>query len=312
MNTTEVVNNNVLENIKHAINQGNPHLELIVNDYLRSFIDSLLEYRIDWQEINTNSIEDVIYPSIEKINDKKEEFIQMVELIALSKTVCTGDIFVNFFEKLLQFYQDKDITLYTSNESHIVANDNYRYLNQALFISFTSVMLECQRFDVLSDVVSSRFLVTNPRRIGGIDDVNFIRFREYNYTLNEYMNKGNLSEMYSRTALTMKRLPSRLDFGKMIDADILLHYLSLLYPGDQFIDRVWFPETAAFNRKSQILPKLVSKKYFEKAKVLFNVNTIGEFKIKISNLSQTANQYNSYGVPSIIDGLCVNQVGNLA
>lgn len=312
MNTSEALNSNILENIKQAINQGNPHIELIVNDYLRTFIESLSDYRIDWQEINNKSIADVIYPNIEKINERKEEFIQMVELIAPSKSICTGEMFVNFFEKLLQFYQDKDVTLYTSNESYIIANDNFRYLNQSLFISFTAVMIENQRFDVLSEVVSSRFLITNPRRIGGIDDVNFIRFREYNYTLNEYMNNGTSSELYSRTALTLKKLPSRIEFSKIIEADILLHYLSLLYPGDQYIDRIWFPEMASFNRKPQILPKLVSKKYFEKAKVLFNVNTIGEFKVKITNLSQAANQYHTYGVPSIIEGLCVNQVGTLA
>lgn len=303
--------NGKLELIRQGIVRGNQHVELMIHDYLSSFIDSLKDFRIDWQKINNSTVIDIMYPSIEQINEKKEEFVQMLELIATSKSLCTGEVFALFFEGLLQFYQDNEITLYTSKEPHILSYDNYRYLNQSLFISFTAVMIENLRFDVLADVVNSRFLITNSNRLGGLDDVNFIRFREYNYTLNEFLNEKTKSNAYSYTALVMKNHSLKLDFRKMVDADILLYYLSLLYPGDQFLDRFWCPETAAFNHKAQILPKLVSKKYFNKAKVLFGTNTVEEFKEKIVKISQAANQYHAYGAPDIMTGLCVNQVGTL-
>lgn len=312
MEQTMQNNSGKLELIRQGIAQGNQHVELIIHNYLSSFIDSLKDFRIDWQKINNNTVTDIMCPSIEQINGKKEEFVQMLEIIVTSKSLCTGEVFTSFFERLLQFYQDNDITLYTSKEPHILANDNYRYLNQSLFISFAAVMIENQRFDVLAEVVNSRFLITNSNRLGGLDDVNFIRFREYNYTLNEFLNEKTMSNAYSYTAFTMKTLSNRLDFRKMVDADILLYYLSLLYPGDDFFDRFWCPETAAFNHKAQILPKLVSKKYFNKAKVLFGVDTVEEFKEKIANISQAANQYHAYGAPDIMTGLCVSQVGTIS
>lgn len=300
------------DTIRQAIQQGNHHLELILNDYLNSFLSSLSAYRIDWQTLNQQNFVDIIYESIEQIECLKKDFVDMLGVIAKSQTVCRGEVFVEFFERLLQYYQDNGITLYTSNEMHIIANDNYRYLNQSLLISFAAVMIDNLRFDVLAEVVNSRFLITNKNRVGGLDDVNYIRFREYNYTLNEYMQKQKSSNYYSYTAFVMRSMNSEADFSKMIESDILLFYLSLLYPGDQFFDRMWFPELAAFNHKAQVLPKLVSKKYFEKAKVLFAVETAADFKQKMISIAAISNQHSVYGVPALVDALNVGQVATIA
>lgn len=69
-----------------------------------------------------------------------------------------GRLFRRFFEKLLQYYEDNDIELATSDDTWHVSNDNYRFFNYELFLSFVSIMLKHERFDIIHDVVSTDFV----------------------------------------------------------------------------------------------------------------------------------------------------------
>ena len=65
-------------------------------------------------------------------------------------------------------------------------------------------------------------------------------------------------------------------------ADILLYYLSEIFPQENIFSNIWFPTLAVYNRNTDILPMLVSKRYFEKVKYLFGVNNLNEYKQLIS------------------------------
>lgn len=61
-------------------------------------------------------------------------------------------------------------------------------------------------------------------------------------------------------------------FEKMVEADILLYYLSLVYTKTEEVYDMWHPELSIYNFCFTILSKLVSNRYFEKAKILFGVD----------------------------------------
>jgi len=89
----------------------------------------------------------------------------------------------------------------------------------------------------------------------------------------------------SVTATTIKeRCSTEYLFDELKQADILLYYLSCINPFNKGRFKVWFPETSAFNWQSiSILPKTVSKKYFNRCKVLFNVDNSQELEDKFAS-----------------------------
>lgn len=304
-----------IEVIKKGITDGNPHLDMLIGDYVDSFFDGLLSYKIDYRSLPKDlSNINVIVKGIEEIEPVKEDFITFVRTIIKSKTYCNSNFFVEFFERLLQFYNDNDIKLYTGNDIISYSFDNYRFFNQDLFISLVAILVESQRFDVLSGILSARLIITSNHRFGTADSVNYIRFREYNYTLNELVNETYPSKRLSVTADYIKKYADRIPFDNLIKADILLFYLSVLYPGDNFLDRIWYPELAVYNQQLQVLPKIISKRYFDSCKCLFGVQTIEEYKKLLLDLNDAIRQLGTglQGVPNIKEGLLYNTVATVA
>ena len=309
----EIPTKGKVEGIKKGIAEGNPHLGMLIGDYVDSFFDGFLSYKIDYQTLpKDKSFFKVVVNGIEEMEPLKEDFVAFVRIICKSKSYCNSDLFVDFFERLLQFYNDNDINLYTGNDIVSYSFDNYRFFNQELFITLVATLVESQRFDVLSGILSARFIVTSNRRFGTADSVNYIRFREYNYTLNEFVNETYPSRRISVTADFIKKYANK--FENLIRADILLFYLSVLYPGDNFLDRFWYPELAVYNQQLQVLPKLISKRYFDACKCLFGVETIEEYKKLLLDLNDSISQHGTgvYGVPNIKEGLLFNSVATVA
>jgi hypothetical protein len=60
-----------------------------------------------------------------------------------------------------------------------------------------------------------------------------------------------------------------------------------------------------------VLPLLASKDYFEKAKVLFEVKTVDEFKKLLDNTNDSLDRMGVYKIPRLDDGLVYNKVGSM-
>ena len=134
----------------------------------------------------------------------------------------------------------------------------------------------------------------------------FIRFREYNYTLNEFLNISQPKRL-SVTADYMYKYTGT-GFERLVKADILLYYISIWNPTNKILDPFWYPELNVYNRDKSILPNLVSKKYFDAAKVLFGVDTVKQFKDLLDNTDDSMQHKGLYRVPQLKDGLMYNTV----
>ena len=292
--------------IKNSLLNNNPNVELLIKDYLNIFIESLLQFKIDYRLLNqTNFIEEV-EKSIFSLEALKNDFIEFLNVLFKYSTKSYDEIFVNFFETLLQFYEDNGIILYSSNSFDYLANDNYRYFNYELFLSFSTILLINEKFDLLSTVLRSDYIVTKTR-YGRTEASNFVNFRHYNYTLNEFKNRDRVSV----TADLIKQNATILKFDDLKRTDVLLYYMSLLYPNKSTFNNSWFPETSCYNSyPTEILPKLVSKRYFEKIKILFEVKNESEFKKKIEVIIEEDNYRKAYfNIPKITVGLNIDNIG---
>lgn len=296
------------EAVVNAVMQGNPNLEVVMSNYFKAFILRLGDYEIRLESISSiDELNQKVLEGISQLEVLRKEFLSVVEMFALSNHPILETTLSSFFKNLIGFYVEHDINLYSGDSVDVLKNDHYRFFNQFLFISVTSVLLENQCFGTLKAILHDKYKVFYPSyRI--TREINFIRYRAYNYTLNQSM---NTAQRISVVADYIKQYSGPVEFEKLIRADILLYYISLWHHTDDILDAYWWPELSVYNQNQDILPYMASKKYFEKAKVLFSVNTIEEYKRLLTTTPDVLERNGLYRVPMLPIGLGHDMVGSV-
>mgnify|MGYP000515106752 FL=1 len=283
------------------------NLQTLIARYCDKLIESLDQFKVTFRGGKTSDLIEMIEKSIASMQVVNNDFMTFVDTVA-SNTECTGKQFIDFFEKLLQYYEDKDIELASSTDSWHLCNDNYRFFNYELFLSFTAIMLKHERFDIIKEVIDTDYCILSNRLGRQIKALNFAEFQKHNYTLDYYKNKGYSSS--SQVAILMNNYGGD-KFASWVEVDILLYYLSLIYgkPGDRI--SMWYPTLSIYNRAFEILPKIASMRYFEKAKVMFDVGDKDSFKTLLVRTKDELQRDAYHRIPNLKEGLSYDKVCSL-
>lgn len=284
------------------------NLQTWIAKYCDKLIESLDQFKVTFRGGKTGDLIEMIEKSIASMQVVNNDFITFVETVA-SNSECNGKQFVDFFEKLLQYYEDKDIELASSTDSWHLCNDNYRFFNYELFLSFAAIMLKYERFDIIKEVVDTDYCILSNRLGRQIKALNFAEFQKHNYTLDYY--KGNNGYSSSSQVANLMRNYGGDKFNTWVEVDILLYYLSLIYgkPGDRM--SMWYPTLSVYNRAFEILPKIASMRYFEKAKVMFDVGDKDSFKTLLVRTKDELQRDAYHRIPNLKEGLSYDKVCSL-
>lgn len=278
-----------------------------MEQYFDKLISTLSKFKVTFNGGETKELIDLIEGSIESMQAVNNDFVKFLETVA-SNRESTGELFIDFFEKLLQYYEDESIDLATSDEVWYLVNDNYRFFNYELFLSFVATMLKHERFDIVRDVVSTDFCILSNRFGRQVKPLKFAEFQKYNYTLDRFKKGLTNSNLYSETASLLRSKMDGKMFERMVEADILLYYLSLIYSSSDAVYCRWYPELSIYNTAFSVLPKLVSCRYFEKAKVLFGVKDKENFISLIKGLNDNLVRDGYHRIPYVQQGLGLDSV----
>lgn len=302
---------NKVKGIKAAIMAANPNTHLLIRDYLDLFLSSLLDYKIDYHTLNDSNFIDAVEKSINEMLPLKEDFLDFI-MTVVGTQYLTKELLSDFFERMLQLYADNEINLYEGNSIDSVGFDNYRYFNHDLFLSVVTILLSKEQFDMIHELVSHHFCIIEERRMSVPQEISFMRFRTYNYTLNRYKNDRSQLRRVSVVADKMKANSVKVKFENMVRTDLLLYYLSLIYPSKDMFERYWYPELSAYNQQFVVLPKLASLRYFDKAKVMFGVSTVEEYKNIVSSIKEPELRDGYHNIPTAAKGLLLEDVGTIS
>ena len=297
------------EAVSNAVLQGNTNLEIVFSNYLKMYIARLGHYNINLQEIESiDTLHQRVLEGIEKLEIMRQEFLSVIDMFAASNNPMLKRYLPGFFEKLLNFYEEQGVNLYAGTNADTLKNDHYRFFNQFLFIALTALLLENECFEALAAILHTKYKVYY-KSYGMTREVNFMRFREYNYTLNDFLNTGTPKRI-SVTADYIYNYATHPSFEKLVRADILLYYISLWNHSSEVLDPYWYPELSVYNRESDILPYMVSRTYFDKAKILFGVQTVEQYKKLLDETEDRLQRSGLYRVPMLKVGLLYNSVGS--
>ena len=169
-------------------------------------------------------------------------------------------------------------------------------------------MLKHERFDIIKEVIDTDYCILSNRLGRQIKALNFAEFQKHNYTLDYYKNKGFSSS--SQVAILMNNYGGE-KFDSWVEVDILLYYLSLIYgkSGDRI--SMWYPTLSIYNRAFEILPKIASMRYFEKAKVMFGVGDKDSFKTLLVRTKDELQRDAYHRIPNLKEGLSYDKVCSL-
>jgi hypothetical protein len=112
-------------------------------------------------------------------------------------------------------------------------------------------------------------------------------------------------------------------FDELMRADLLLHYLTFIRAdtADYFWRQsVWFPRLtpySEYNESIPVLKRLVSRRHFERAKVLFGVSAPNELKLMIERAVDGKSSYYEnlstleYRIPQLGQAIPLSQLASV-
>lgn len=300
-----------VETIKQAILTGSSTVKTLIQDYLDLFLQLVPTYKIPQETFTSQTFIAKIEEGINQLLPLRDDFISFIQTIAKTK-YCTADLLVDFIERYLQSLEDNNINLCEGTHLDTLIFDHIRYFNYEWFLYLSRVLVNSERFDVLHDIVKSHYCVIRKGYMRNMaEEKSFMRFQTYNYTLNQYK-RSNSNGRISIVADTVYNNATKLPYDEIVSTDVLLFYLSLLYPSKNDLEYYWYPDCSIYNHCVAVLPRMVSKRYFEKAKVLFEANTVDEYKEKVAALQFPENVYDGHHmIPQIKSGLSYDDVASI-
>lgn len=251
-----------------------------VNSITREFLDDFFE-DLKGYSANVESARDIIvwgkavHDNIISYTSLRNDYIIFLDKLFKSELKFDIESFIKFFERLpsLKYPQD-DRGSWPSSEF-----DNFRFFIHEIFLYSIAVGLKNENYNFVEELLYSGYFFQDRYS----DKREPQRYEElYNYVEifdDFYKQTYSKNFLCPMADLIIKRLPDNVSKDDLIDADLICHYVSVLN------NLMWFPITyiyrSRYDGKFPLFNRLISLRYFEKVKGLFNVKTPDELREKL-------------------------------
>jgi len=187
--------------------------------------------------------------------------------------------------------------------------DNFKFIIHELFLYAAAILIKSERFRQAAMLLSERYYVPGNSDYGRDVMVSFSIFRKYMRSL-EYRNRRlNLGRLSLRADLLNKRCQTTgIDFRYLMQADFVLFIRGEVYSEESF-DR-WWPETllylGQFSGPFEMFARAESKRYFEKIKCLFDIDSPDDLKPLLGEYKQSKRELPRWEFESFDPSLLLN------
>ena len=251
-----------------------------IEDFFNEYLEYLRTFNVDFIGKDNVSASKEIYESIEDYTTLKNDLVAFLEKMfkVARYNEIDSELIIEFLSKIR--------SLLNGSEQFGLAN--FDFMLREIFLYFVAYALKYKNYEFIADLFYSPyyfedyaytsndtkyFVDLDVRGRIHTDDILGISFKADN---------GN-SFITPLGELLVRRVPPRLKRELLVDADLLCCYVSYMNK-DKFGRKEWFPFTHLYKQKESIdyFTKLNSKKYFNKIKEVFDVDSADEFKEKVA------------------------------
>lgn len=269
--------------IKRAFLDERKNAPLLVKQYYQAFLNALIAFEPKEDEFTEENFIELTLNRMEQMKPLRDDFISFMETYLEVSVTLDQEALESFFENFASYFHLKAIAKFSSAYLNSLKFDYLRFFTYELFLYFAAILLRREQFSILASVLNSEFVIVKEDQEPHANDYRI--FNVLNATLNKYQDERFKLNRLSVVADNIKaRVIASYSFDDLKQADQLLYYIAELsdFKANAYSRSLWKPETSAYSIYSlPILARMVSKRYFDRIKVLFNVETKEELEEKI-------------------------------
>lgn len=297
---------NINKQLKHYLIEKPDKAEYFVQEFILEFKKSLEQFKITSEEYK-EPYDEIVYNRINDMLCLRNDYIEFFTLLCRISNDFNIDVIIELFEDIYSYTQFQGNGINSD-----VCHDHYKFFTMELFLYTCLILIDNELFNKLDILLSTKYFVklyyNNKERT-------FIGFRFYIDSLDS--SRNNRLEL-KRVSITADLLVQRSEVNginykeRLLSTDLILYYISV-FKSNITGERAWFPLTYIYENKYgiEMFKKIVRVRYFEKVKILFNINTKEEMKELIRNNPISRTGYNNCfeTIPSIEEFIKVDEIG---
>ena len=252
-----------------AIKNHKAHAVGAFDEYCTTFAKNLERFRISKSD---GEFDDVLIKNIEEFLPFRNEAIQLFIVVAQYATE------EQFIQRLHRFFES--MIPYMSRPQNISQCcdcdfDNYKFIVHELFLYALAILLKHERIEQANYLLQQQYYLSGNSDYGRDVMVSFIVFRQPIHSLEHRNNRLGLRRLSVRADLFKERcIGIGIDFRYLLQADFVAFMRAEVETQNY---KRWWPETLLYlghsNRTFELFARSVSKAYFNKSKMLLNIET---------------------------------------
>lgn len=266
--------------------EANPEkLNYFIEDFFNEYFEYLKTFKVDLSGKDNVSASKEIYKSLEEYDALKNDLVTFLEKmfkVARYKEI-DSEIVIEFLSNIR--------SLLSGSEQYSLAN--FDFILREIFLYFIAYGLKYKNYAFIADLFYSpyyfedyAFTSKDTKYFVDLD----VRGRIHTDDILGFSFKADNGNSFITPLgeLLIRRIPPRLKGELLVDADLLCCYVSYMNK-DKFGRKEWFPFTYIYKQSDSIdyFTRLTSKKYFNKIKEVFDVDSADEFKEKVVSTHDT-------------------------
>lgn len=284
---------NIVASFKNNLYKNSQQAMYFVEVFFQEFINSLDAFTIKDEDI-TDPNDEIIFNRIHDTQKLRDDYINLLNYWSKHQTLFDIDKIISFFENLYNYVYQK-----SNGNAYDIKIEHYGFLIMELFVYTITILLDNQQYEAAYVLLNTKYFFNK-----NFDCDNEPKTFKVFHFHSQILENRNTRLKLNRVSLTADILINRSVINginykdKIINSDILIYYISNLNSNE--IYDIWFPYTYIYtefrSHQIDILKRLISKRHFEKVKVLFGVETIDELKQLFSQFNEEINaQIRHYG-----------------
>lgn len=275
---TTIRTSSFIRTFSAQIDKDPKRLNGMLKDFLEEFYSDLENYRIEPTSNEFLIFGKEILDNINSYTPLRNDFIEFINKLLKTDLDFDIDIIISFLEKLPLYLNHKE-------SNHRYASENFKFIIHELFLYLIAIGLKNERYDFIDEIMKSTYFVEN-RSESKLEPLGIEVFHNYIMSIEQYYNEIYSNNFISPMAdFMIKRIPETFTKENLIDADLVCHYIAVMCMGR------WFPITYHYKERWKSFPffdKFLSRKHFNKVKLLFGVENEEELKLKLTELKESS------------------------
>ncbi|PPK98305.1 toll/interleukin-1 receptor domain-containing protein [Parapedobacter indicus] len=270
----------LVRSFDNLVNKNPNRLNPMIRDFLDEYYTSIDEFVITFTSRDTIDTGKTICDNIQSYTPLRDDFILFFDKVFKLGDQFDIDILIHFLERTPQLTYPRD----ERGQWYDGDYDNFRFFVHEIFLYLIALGLKNENYRVIDELLHSNYFFKS-RYEDKVKPKQFTELYGHIASIKQYYNQTFSQNFFSPMAdLIIKRIPKGMSKDQLIDADLICHYVA------ELSGSYWFPITYIYRsrRNLDLLGKLVSQRFFEKVKGIFNVANAEEFR----NLLQSYKERN--------------------